>query len=263
MYCSCILSWHSFKRLQSTFAASRWLCLGCATDFPARHSIPVGLSSVASARSCKSFICASGAELLFSYFMSINLILSSRNYSPMPSLQSTIYPQSTPYNQPIPTEGPATEPEGPRSYQMPFSAQKPSDSTPILPSASQFASNNSSEIYRPAPQSPASPSPSPEASSSQGGAGANHYPSASGVPRLPPILQVEKVTVTTSATQLASASRRRNEANFLCPVPGCGSTFTRRFNLRGTYLLFHITFRRLKVSNRSPSLPYGGASLCL
>lgn len=53
-------------------------------------------------------------------------------------------------------------------------------------------------------------------------------------PRLPPILQVEKQQVTTSATQAASASRRRNEAHFVCPVPGCGSTFTRRFNLRGT-----------------------------
>ncbi|TEB38252.1 hypothetical protein FA13DRAFT_1612789, partial [Coprinellus micaceus] len=51
--------------------------------------------------------------------------------------------------------------------------------------------------------------------------------------RLPPILQVEKQQVTTSATQIASASRRRNEAHFVCPVPGCGSTFTRRFNLRG------------------------------
>jgi uncharacterized Zn-finger protein len=46
-------------------------------------------------------------------------------------------------------------------------------------------------------------------------------------------LQVEKQQVTTSATQMASASRRRNEAHFVCPVPGCGSTFTRRFNLRG------------------------------
>lgn len=51
--------------------------------------------------------------------------------------------------------------------------------------------------------------------------------------RLPPILQVEKQHVTTSATQAASASRRRNDALFKCPVPGCGSTFTRRFNLRG------------------------------
>ncbi|EIM81144.1 uncharacterized protein STEHIDRAFT_67207 [Stereum hirsutum FP-91666 SS1] len=55
-----------------------------------------------------------------------------------------------------------------------------------------------------------------------------------GIPcRLPPILQVEKQQVTTTATQAASASRRRNEAHFICPVPGCGSTFTRRFNLRG------------------------------
>ncbi|EUC64281.1 transcriptional regulator CRZ1, putative [Rhizoctonia solani AG-3 Rhs1AP] len=53
------------------------------------------------------------------------------------------------------------------------------------------------------------------------------------VPRLPPILQVEKQHVTTTATQAASASRRRNDAQFKCPVPGCGSTFTRRFNLRG------------------------------
>lgn len=67
----------------------------------------------------------------------------------------------------------------------------------------------------------------------EGGAGANHYPSAGSVPRLPPILQVEKQQVTSSATQIASANRRRNEAHFVCPVPGCGSTFTRRFNLRG------------------------------
>ena len=60
-----------------------------------------------------------------------------------------------------------------------------------------------------------------------------HYGASSAIPRLPPILQVEKQQVTTSATQAASASRRRNEAHFLCPVPGCGSTFTRRFNLRG------------------------------
>ncbi|KZT26688.1 hypothetical protein NEOLEDRAFT_1131683 [Neolentinus lepideus HHB14362 ss-1] len=63
-------------------------------------------------------------------------------------------------------------------------------------------------------------------------AGTQYVPMAS-MPRLPPILQVEKQQVTTSATQAASASRRRNEAHFVCPVPGCGSTFTRRFNLRG------------------------------
>ncbi|KAG0707037.1 hypothetical protein DFH29DRAFT_797289, partial [Suillus ampliporus] len=27
--------------------------------------------------------------------------------------------------------------------------------------------------------------------------------------------------------------RREQDANFLCPVPGCGSTFTRSFNLKG------------------------------
>ncbi|KAG2355180.1 hypothetical protein BDR07DRAFT_1453842 [Suillus spraguei] len=66
----------------------------------------------------------------------------------------------------------------------------------------------------------------------QGSASA-HYTSPTAITRLPPILQVEKKQVTTSATQAASASRRRNEAHFACPVPGCGSTFTRRFNLRG------------------------------
>ncbi|KAH6890787.1 hypothetical protein BKA70DRAFT_867405 [Coprinopsis sp. MPI-PUGE-AT-0042] len=45
--------------------------------------------------------------------------------------------------------------------------------------------------------------------------------------------QVEKRQVKTSATQIAGASQRRKEAHFPCPVPGCGSTFTRRFNLRG------------------------------
>lgn len=53
--------------------------------------------------------------------------------------------------------------------------------------------------------------------------------------RLPPILQVEKRLVTTTATQTASAIRRKNDAVFKCPVPGCGSTFTRRFNLRGKF----------------------------
>jgi len=39
--------------------------------------------------------------------------------------------------------------------------------------------------------------------------------------------------VTTTATQAASASRRKNEAIHVCPIPGCGSTFTRKFNLNG------------------------------
>ncbi|KZS93962.1 hypothetical protein SISNIDRAFT_453671 [Sistotremastrum niveocremeum HHB9708] len=63
--------------------------------------------------------------------------------------------------------------------------------------------------------------------------GPEHYSSTGSPPRLPPILQVEKQQVTTTATMAASANRRRNEAAYKCPVPGCGSTFTRRFNLRG------------------------------
>jgi hypothetical protein len=65
--------------------------------------------------------------------------------------------------------------------------------------------------------------------------------SPNSIQRLPPILQVEKKTVTTQATQQASASRRRNEAHYHCPVPGCGSTFTRRFNLRGKFLCHLIS----------------------
>ncbi|KAJ3911250.1 hypothetical protein F5877DRAFT_28115, partial [Lentinula edodes] len=44
---------------------------------------------------------------------------------------------------------------------------------------------------------------------------------------LPQILQVEKQTVTTSAIKMASTKRRKKEAKFLCPVPGCETTFTR------------------------------------
>ena len=39
--------------------------------------------------------------------------------------------------------------------------------------------------------------------------------------------------VTTKATHDASSARRKNEPGFTCPVPGCGSTFTRSFNLKG------------------------------
>jgi hypothetical protein len=44
---------------------------------------------------------------------------------------------------------------------------------------------------------------------------------------------VSRPHVTTPATAVASNSRRKSEANFVCPVPGCGSTFTRHFNLKG------------------------------
>jgi hypothetical protein len=42
--------------------------------------------------------------------------------------------------------------------------------------------------------------------------------------------------VTTKATHDASSARRKNEPGFVCPVPGCGSTFTRSFNLKGELL---------------------------
>jgi uncharacterized Zn-finger protein len=113
---------------------------------------------------------------------------------------------------------------------------------PQSPKLDVFYVQNDAQLYTQAQQQHMTPQTQPPTPSSPSadqttvppaGAGANHYPSSAGVPRLPPILQVEKQQVTTSATQLASASRRRNEAHFVCPVPGCGSTFTRRFNLRG------------------------------
>jgi hypothetical protein len=44
---------------------------------------------------------------------------------------------------------------------------------------------------------------------------------------------VPKPNVTTGRTANASQIRRKQPANFICPVPGCGSTFTRSFNLKG------------------------------
>ncbi|KAJ7496111.1 hypothetical protein B0H11DRAFT_2001886 [Mycena galericulata] len=127
---------------------------------------------------------------------------------------------------PIPLHGPATHPDGPQAYGIPH----PPPPEPIKEDP-QYYQPTAAELYSRAQQT--SP-PSPGADGTvPGGPGVNHYPSSNGVPRLPPILQVEKQQVTTSATQIASASRRRNEAHFACPVPGCGSTFTRRFNLRG------------------------------
>ena len=166
----------------------------------------------------------------------------------------------------VPTTGPATHPEGPpRDFPFPPPApqsNKPphshSSPPPVLPQLAQALASdlrrtnrpdvlfapNAHELYSSTKGSPIllgpPPAPSPVSLSNLeplSGAGANHYPSSHGVPRLPPILQVEKQQVTTSATQLASASRRRNEAHFVCPVPGCGSTFTRRFNLRGMHPL--------------------------
>jgi uncharacterized Zn-finger protein len=163
---------------------------------------------------------------------------------------------AVPIPQGIPTEGPASHPDGPppRDYtyepstsqlHQPIMDALPPPHPPLpfpqahMPHAHPHphlpppASTSQPPTSPPSPALPSAAGPAPGDQSTPGGPGANHYPSSTSVPRLPPILQVEKQQVTTSATQLASASRRRNEAHFVCPVPGCGSTFTRRFNLRG------------------------------
>ncbi|EIW70661.1 hypothetical protein TREMEDRAFT_61169 [Tremella mesenterica DSM 1558] len=55
------------------------------------------------------------------------------------------------------------------------------------------------------------------------------------VPDLPTgrSLRVARMKVTSVATEVASTSRRTNDGIFKCPIPGCGSTFTRHFNLKG------------------------------
>ena len=59
------------------------------------------------------------------------------------------------------------------------------------------------------------------------------------------MITVSKQTVTSERTAGASHRRRKQDANFLCPVPGCGSTFTRSFNLKGTFRSrrgFHLAY---------------------
>ena len=58
-----------------------------------------------------------------------------------------------------------------------------------------------------------------------------NIPSAAHTDMLPS--QIPKVNVTTGRTANASHRRRKQDANFVCNVPGCGSTFTRGFNLKG------------------------------
>jgi hypothetical protein len=59
---------------------------------------------------------------------------------------------------------------------------------------------------------------------------------------------VSKPTVTTGRTANASIRRRTQEANFLCPVPGCGSTFTRSFNLKGAQPCVVVSFFRRSLT---------------
>lgn len=56
---------------------------------------------------------------------------------------------------------------------------------------------------------------------------------------------VAKQNVTTTATADASMKRRINEAKFVCDVPGCGSTFTRHFNLKGAFVFPPYSFSNL------------------
>lgn len=79
--------------------------------------------------------------------------------------------------------------------------------------------------------------------------GGAHSPSASSVASATSsqlgLAQPPVPLVTSQATQAASASRRKSEALFACPIPGCGSTFTRQYNLRG-HLRSHADERPYK-----------------
>ncbi|KIY74421.1 hypothetical protein CYLTODRAFT_484732 [Cylindrobasidium torrendii FP15055 ss-10] len=166
---------------------------------------------------------------------------SQPDATPRPPFPLGVYTQQ-PDGSLIPTGGPVSHPAGPPPFQYlaAFSLPPGPQQSPNMPPGPPPESGHASVGHH---LPPGGPPTTPDHSLDSGrdsqdpdgpsGVGTDHYPSSSGVPRLPPILQVEKQQVTTSATQLASANRRRNEAHFQCPVPGCGSTFTRRFNLRG------------------------------
>ncbi|KAG9004787.1 hypothetical protein FRB90_010717 [Tulasnella sp. 427] len=100
------------------------------------------------------------------------------------------------------------EPDGPSLFPLP-----PPTSALLAAQVKRSSSLAVSTVTSGKPTS--SQSPPPESPSS-----AYRYESFSQVPKLPPILQVERTRVTTTATQAASAQRRRNDATFKCPVPG-------------------------------------------
>ncbi|KAF8209565.1 hypothetical protein K438DRAFT_1451097, partial [Mycena galopus ATCC 62051] len=50
---------------------------------------------------------------------------------------------------------------------------------------------------------------------------------------------VSKQNVMTVRTSKASHNRHKQETTFVCPVPGCRSTFTRSFNLKVGFLTIH------------------------
>ncbi|KAJ7649841.1 hypothetical protein FB45DRAFT_1050000 [Roridomyces roridus] len=77
----------------------------------------------------------------------------------------------------------------------------------------------------------ASPYPSPNVSPHSRYSDLPDDPTVSAAASMP--IAVSKQNVTTVRTSKASHQRRKQEATFVCPVPGCGSTFTRSFNLKG------------------------------
>ena len=60
---------------------------------------------------------------------------------------------------------------------------------------------------------------------------------------------VRKNNVTTERTRKASVNRRKADAPFVCSVPGCGSTFTRSFNLKGECDFFLIQVKQLMADD--------------
>lgn len=144
---------------------------------------------------------------------------------PQQSLQHSMAPQGWPMRS-SPSLMPQHSPPLPSSPSIQVTSAASARLMPPAPSRRDTRRSPKGEAER-APQAAILYEQSRLSTSGRGGLGGAYGT------RLPPILQVEKQQVTTSATQAASASRRRNEANFHCPVPGCGSTFTRRFNLRG------------------------------
>ena len=128
----------------------------------------------------------------------------------------SILPPPPPHHQPQRQNQQQPLPSKPQLPQMQIPVQQQQLQSQMMLSSSPILYSHPSQIH-----------------DSQTQSNSSQFAALPSMPRLPPILQVEKQQVTTSATQAASASRRRNEAHFVCPVPGCGSTFTRRFNLRG------------------------------
>lgn len=66
--------------------------------------------------------------------------------------------------------------------------------------------------------------------------------------------KVARQLVTTGRTAEASRVRRKQAAHFSCPIAGCGSTFTRSFNLKGQHLRLFFSFTLLMIVFRSFAL---------